>query len=214
MSRLLGRAWLPQLLINGGVMVVSILLALAINGWKANQDDQELIARVISNFENEIKRNKSRITDVSEYRNGIQQVLQDRNASGDMKSITEFRHVMDAVQPVLLTNSAWETAVATSVLAKMDFELVSALTLTYNTQTRFDENYRTTARALLSPGNLTEQNLESTIYSASQFVTDVIAQEAELVAYYDQMLKMLSSHDPTTSKGNVEGTLHRSATSH
>lgn len=194
MSRLLGKAWLPQLLVNGGVMVTSILLALAINGWKANQHDQELIARVISNFENEIKRNKSRITDVSEYHDGIQQVLQDRNASGDMKSITEFRHVMDAMQPVLLTNSAWETAVATSVLAKMDFELVSALTLTYNTQTRFDENYRTTARALLSPGNLTEQNLEPTIYNASQFVTDIIAQEAELVAYYDQMLKMLNSH--------------------
>lgn len=194
MSKLLGKDWLPKILIEGGVMVLSILLALALNGWKANQDDQELIARVINNFENEIKRNKLRITDVSDYHNGIQQVLQNHNSSSDMKSITEFRHVMDAMQPVVLTNSAWETAIATGVLARMNFELVSALTLTYNTQTRFDENYRTTARALLSPSNLTEQNLELTIYNASQFVTDVIAQEAELAAYYDQMLKMLSSH--------------------
>lgn len=194
MSKLLGKDWLPKILIEGGVMVLSILLALALNGWKANQDDQELIARVINNFENEIKRNKLRITDVSDYHNGIQQVLQNHNSSSDMKSITEFRHVMDAMQPVVLTNSAWETAIATGVLARMNFELVSALTLTYNTQARFDENYRTTARALLSPSNLTEQNLELTIYNASQFVTDVIAQEAELAAYYDQMLKMLSSH--------------------
>ena len=51
-----------------------------------------------------------------------------------------------------------------------------------------------TVRTLLEPSNLNDQNLELTIHNASQFVTNVIAQEAELIAYYDQMLKMLNLH--------------------
>lgn len=188
--------WLPQAMFESTVILFGILLAFTLDGFKDDKKTENLIAYSINNFENEIKQNNSRIKDVMVFHKGIRQVLQNQNSKGHFNSIAGFRNVMDAMKPIVLSNSAWETAVATGVLAQMDFELVSALTLTYNTQTRFDENYRATVRTLLSPNSLTEQNLELTLYATTQFVADVTAQEAELAIFYDQMLIMLSSRLP------------------
>lgn len=155
---------------------------------------QNLGIDLINNFEHEIKQNSARINDVNIYHKGVQQVLQNRESRGTMNSIAEFRNILDAMQPIVLTNSAWDTAVATGVFTRMDFELVSALTLTYNTQARFDENYRTELRTMLSPSNLNNKNLEAIVYNASQLVSNIIAQESELAAYYDQVLAILRSH--------------------
>jgi hypothetical protein len=101
---------------------------------------------------------------------------------------------MEALQPIVLTSSAWQTAVATGALGRMDFELVSALTLTYNTQLRFDDNYRSVLRTLLAPTSLQAQNLELTAYNTSRFVLEVTAGEAELSVYYQQTLSILERY--------------------
>lgn len=103
---------------------------------------------------------------------------------------------MEALQPIVLTSSAWQTAVATGALGRMDFELVSALTLTYNTNTqlRFDDNYRSVLRTLLAPTSLQAQNLELTAYNTSRFVLEVTAGEAELSVYYQQTLSILERY--------------------
>jgi hypothetical protein len=186
--------WLPRALVESILIVLSILLALGLDEWQEEQEIAELIERSINNFTNEVRRNKSRIEDVSAYHQGVEQLLNKRHLSGGMNNVDEFRNVMDAMQPVVLTNSAWQTAVATGVLGRMDFELVSALTLTYNTQLRFDEKYRNALRTLRSPNNLNNQNLKFTVVNATQFVADVTSSEAELSIYYDQILDMLRQH--------------------
>ena len=188
--------WLPQVLFEATMIMFGFLLYITLDGWKEDKKTEHLIAYSINHFENEIKQNNLRIKDVMVFHKGIQQVLQNQNSKGNFNSIAEFRNIMDAMKPIVLSNSAWETAVATGALAQMDFELVSALTLTYNMQTRFDENYRATVRTLLSPNSLTEQNLELTLYSTTYFVTEVTAQEAELAIFYNQMLIMLRSRLP------------------
>ena len=181
--------WLPQALFEATMILFGFLLYFTLEGWKDDQKTEHLIAYSINHFENEIKQNNLRIKDVMVFHKGIQQVLQNAN----FNSIAEFRNIMDAMKPIVLSNSAWETAVATGALAHMDFELVSALTLTYNMQTRFDENYRATVRTLLLPNSLTEQNLELALYATTYFVTEVTAQEADLAIFYNQMLIMLRS---------------------
>jgi hypothetical protein len=187
--------WLPRALVESVLIVASILLALGLDEWQEEQEIAELIERSVSNFTNEIRRNKLRIEDVSAYHQGVEQLLHNRRNSGGVNNVEEFRSIMDTIQPVVLTNSAWETAVATGVLGRMDFELVSALTLTYNTQQRFDENYRNALRTLMSPNNLNSLNLEFTVVNATQFVADVTSNEAELSVYYDQILDMLEQQE-------------------
>jgi hypothetical protein len=166
--------WLPRALVESVLIVVSILLALGLDEWQEDQEIEELIDRSITNFVNEISQNRSRIDDVSAYHRGVQQILKQRSANGGLESM-EFRNIMEPLQPVVLTSSAWQTAVATGALGRMDFELVSALSLTYNTQQRFDDNYRSVLRTLLAPNSMQKQNLELTTYNASRFVADVTA---------------------------------------
>ena len=187
--------WLPRALVESVLIVVSILLALGLDEWQEDQEIQELIDRSIVNFANELTQNRSRIEDVSAYHQGVRQILTQRSANGGLETI-EFRNIMEALQPIVLTSSAWQTAVATGALGRMEFELVSALTLTYNTQLRFDDNYRSVLRTLLTPNSLQKQNLELTSYNASRFVADVTAAESELSVYYQQTLNILEQYLP------------------
>ena len=42
----------------------------------------------------------------------------------------DLRSAMEGLEPVVLLNTAWETALATGVLTHMEFTIVSALSLT------------------------------------------------------------------------------------
>jgi hypothetical protein len=189
-------SWLPRTIVESALIVISILLALALDEWQEDLEIQELIDRSIVNFQNELTQNKSRIEDIGVYHRGVLQVLQRRTFVSDSESLEEFRNIMEALQPIVLTSSAWETAVATGALGRMDYELVSALTLTYNTQVRFDDDYRSTLRLLLSPINLNKENLPITTYNAGRFVTDVTSAESELSVYYAQTLELISQFEP------------------
>lgn len=189
-------SWLPRTIVESALIVISILLALALDEWQEDLEIQELIDRSIVNFQNELAQNKSRIDDIGVYHMGVLQVLQRRAFAPDSESLEEFRNIMEALQPIVLTSSAWETAVATGALGRMDYELVSALTLTYNTQLRFDDDYRSMLRLLLSPVNLNEENLPITTYNARRFVTDVTSAESELSVYYDQTLELIRQFEP------------------
>lgn len=193
-------AWLPRALVESVLIVVSILLALGLDEWQEDQEIQELIDRSLVNFSNELTRNKLRIEDVSAYHRGVYQILEKRNSMPDTTSIIEFRNIMDSMQPVVLTSSVWQTAVTTGALGRMDFELVSARSLTYNTQLRFDENYNSRLQDLLAPNNLQTQNLDITIYNASRFVADVATSESELSGYYAATLELLSQHTPKAAQ--------------
>ncbi len=189
-------SWLPRTIVESALIVISILLALALDEWQEDLEIQELIDRSIVNFQNELTQNKSRIEDIGVYHRGVLQVLQRRTFARDSESLEEFRNIMEALQPIVLTSSAWETAVATGALGRMEYELVSALTLTYNTQLRFDDDYRSTLRLLLSPINLNEENLPITTYNAGRFVTDVTSAESELSVYYAQTLELIKQFEP------------------
>ena len=179
---------------------MSILLALGLDQMQEDQEKQELIDRSLHNFANELSRNRATIEDVSLYHRGVWQVLDNRNNNQVGSSVVEFRNIMDAMQAVVLTRGAWETAVATGALGRMDFELVSALSLTYDAQSRFNDMYNSTLQSLLTPSNLSEQNIEITAHNAARFVADVTTRESELSAYYSQTLELLNSTNVQADK--------------
>lgn len=176
------------------LIVLSILLALWLDQRQDDSESLELVDRSISNFINELTRNRARVEDISIYHQAVGQILENRNNDEVTTTIVEFRNIMDSMQSVVLTSSAWETAVATGALGRMDYSLVSALSLTYNTQLRFDANYNSTLQSLLSPNNMTEQNLDVTVYNASRFVADISNSESQLSAYYAQTLELLAEY--------------------
>jgi len=185
---------LSTALFESVLIVLSILLALWLDQRQDDSESLELVDRSISNFINELTRNRARVEDISIYHQAVGQILENRNNDEVTTTIVEFRNIMDSMQSVVLTSSAWETAVATGALGRMDYSLVSALSLTYNTQLRFDANYNSTLQSLLSPNNMTEQNLDVTVYNASRFVADISNSESQLSAYYAQTLELLAEY--------------------
>jgi len=184
--------WLPRVMFESALIVASILFALALDEWQEDREIDQLVDRSMASFEREIKRNQSRIEAVQPYHEGLQRMLESRIAGEGIKSAGEFRNILDAMQPAVLLNSAWQTAVATGALSRMDYEVVAAVSLTYSTQARFDEIYRSGNNALLAPINFTPDRLDVSVYNAARFVADITAAESELIAFYQQTLELLS----------------------
>jgi len=180
---------------ESALIVASILFALALDEWQEDREIEELVHRAMASFERELARNQSRIEAVQPYHQGLQQMLENRISGEGIESAVEFRNILDALQPAVLLNSSWQTAVATGVLSRMDYEVVAAVSLTYSTQIRFDEVYRAGNNALLAPINFADGRLGVSVYNAARFVADITAAEGELVAYYQQTRELIDAYE-------------------
>ena len=186
--------WLSRTVFESLLIVVSIMFALALDQWQEDREIQELVDRSVASFAHELQQNHARVEAVRPYHEGLHQILERRIDDGGVASINEFRNIMEALQPAVLLASAWQTSVATGVLSRMDYELVSALSLTYSTQFRFDEVSRNGNNALLAPMNLAEDRLEVSLSNAARFVADIATSEMELMAYYQQTLELIEEY--------------------
>lgn len=146
-----------------------------------------MIEQAMSNFLSEIRQNKARVDDAAPFNRGLSDVLSRRHKNGDIKSINEFVDAVESYSPVVLQSTAWETALATGSLAKMDYSLVSALSLTYGMQNRYQQTIRTGMSDLTSPQNLSAEKLELAIYNSVRYLNEVTKMETELAVVFEEV---------------------------
>jgi hypothetical protein len=94
---------------------------------------------------------------------------------------------------VVLQSTAWETAIATGALAKMDYKLVSALSLTYSLQNRYQQVSQNGMAEMTSPQNLSQEKLDLAVYNAIRYLDTVTGMETELGAVYAEAESVLLS---------------------
>jgi hypothetical protein len=176
--------WLPRVIFESALITVSILLALGLDEWRENRETEATIRQAISNFLSEIQQNRARIDDAAPFNLGLYEVIDQRHRNGEINSMTDFISMMDSYSPVTLQSTAWETALATGSLAKMDYALVSALSLTYGLQSRYDQTNRGAKARLTNPQVLTDDSLELASYNSLQYLKDVTSMESELAVVY------------------------------
>ena len=190
--------WLPRVLFESILIVMSIMLALALDEWRDNKQKQELVVRSMESFAKEIQRNKSLLEDVNPFHHGLTRMLQSRAGGKGYKSATEFRNIVRGFRPAVLINSAWETAVATGALGQMEYDMVSALSLTYSFQQRFNELTSATNNVLSTQARASDNDMNQRAYEAARYVSDVTAAEDELLDVYQQALELIQP--PETEK--------------
>lgn len=178
--------WLPRVLFESALITVSILLALALDEWRDDREDEEMVEIALSNFVKEIRLNRARVDDAAPFNQGLRDVLGRRHQLGDINSSTEFIDMMESYNPVVLQATAWETALATGSVAKMEYELVSALSLTYGLQSRYMQTTRDGMTDLMRPENLLPEKLPLTVYNSVRYLNDVSAMETELSIVYGE----------------------------
>jgi hypothetical protein len=194
-------AWLPHVLVESVLIVVSIMVALVLDEWRETRQDDEVIHHALRRFLSEMQQNKSRVEDAAPFNRGLRNVLHQHYVDNDIKTIDEFVSMVESYNPVVLQSSAWDTAVATGSLAKMDYNVVSALSLTYSLQNRYQLVNRTGMSELTSPQNLAEGRLRLAVYNSVRYLDQVTTMETELGAVYSEANAVLQNAiDATNGK--------------
>jgi len=202
--------WLPQVTIESILIVVSILVALGLDSWREERNDEKFVRTALSNFQIEIQRNQARIDDAAPFNQGLRTVLSQHYGVGDIDTVDEFVSMVEIYSPAALQSTAWDTALATGSLAKMEYSLVSALSLTYSLQDRYDSSTRSGMNDLTSPQYLSEDKLKLAIYNSIRFLDDVTGMEEELAVIYVEAsrviqaaLTQLDASDSDTDNANA-----------
>ncbi len=197
--------WLPQVIIESVLIVVSILVALGLDAWRENREDEEFVRTALSNFLIEIRQNRNRVEDAAPFNMGLRQVLAQHYAKEDISSIDEFVNMVEIYSPAALQSTAWDTALATGSLAKMEYSLVTALSLTYNLQNRYDVTTRSGMADLTSPQYLFDDNLKLAVYNSIRYLDEVTSMETELgVTYLEASLVVESALERLNSGGDFD----------
>jgi len=184
------------------LIVVSILFALYLDEWRDDRQDAENIEQALANFVSEIQLNRSRVEDAAPFNQGLRHVLSRRQEVRAIESVATFINIFESYNPVVLQSTAWETAIATGALAKMDYNLVSALSLTYSLQNRYQLVSRNGKAQMTSPQNLSQEKLDLAVYNAIRYLDDVTGMETELGVVYAEAESVIVSAKRILKEGS------------
>jgi len=188
--------WLPRVLFESFLIVISILVALALDEWRETRQNDETIRQALISFASEIRQNRARIEDAAPFNLGLLNVLEQRHAEGDIAGVDDFVNMIESYSPVVLQSTAWETALATGSLAKMNYEMVSALSLTYSLQNRYQIATSTGMDDLISPQNLSPDQMNLAIFNSIRYLSDATSMEAELSVVYGEATSVIGGAIP------------------
>lgn len=175
------------------LIVVSILVALYLDEWRDDRQDAENIQDALAYFVSEIQQNRARVEDAAPFNQGLRHVLNRRQEVRAIESVATFVNIFESYNPVVLQSTAWETAIATGALAKMDYQLVSALSLTYSLQNRYQQVSQNGMAEMTSPQNLSEEKLDLAVYNAIRYLDTVTGMETELGVVYAEAESVILS---------------------
>jgi hypothetical protein len=183
-------SWLSQGIFQSILIIISILIALAFDEWREEAEEGELVNRAIYSFEQEIRHNNDSIGEVIPFHNALFEILWRNRSEGKITEISQVNDIVQGFQTARLEHTAWDTAVATGALAKMDYELVNALSLTYSLQQRYLEEHEARVLALESV-RVQPADVATLTNQAVKRVQKVIEASSELKAVYDEALELI-----------------------
>lgn len=186
-------AWLAEVLVQSVMIVLSILLALWVDEWKQHRAEQQLVNVSLRNFLHEVQQNEARLDDILPYHRAMRSIVKELETSKSVNTPAEFESAIgvDGMRPPFLLTTAWQTALATGALQKMDYETVSALSLTYTLQDRFREESRSGIQSVLQATNFQPGHAQPALRGSEIFLNDVVAGEEELRATYAQAARLI-----------------------
>ncbi|HEX8904016.1 MAG TPA: hypothetical protein VF771_04200 [Longimicrobiaceae bacterium] len=187
------RAWLPKLIVEGVLIVMSILLALAVNQWQDARKDRRLADQALASFRQELGRNRMYLRRILPYHEHIRDQFMALDSSGQVHSFDDLRKIQgfEGFRPAFLLETAWRSALATGALTHVDYPVVNALSTTYTLQERIEDMNRATLPTMMSGGALADANAATTARQAGLYLVDICGLEREVLRAYDEMLAIL-----------------------
>ena len=177
-----------HLLVEAGMIVFSILLALGIESWREHRAHEKLAETAMRNIRVEIARNRDALRHVLPEHKALVTYLQwisDRLARGeDVQPSTTYR-------PANLLSAAWDTAGSTQALVYVDFAKVQRLSRLYSGHgwvQRLEGNW---LNLTSNPSFRTREGMPRYAENLVRTMSDLVGIEEELAAGCDRVLETL-----------------------
>ncbi len=193
------REWLSKVLFEAFLIMLSILSALALNNWNQERAEAQQVKRSLEAMYLEISQSRKWVEEQIPFHTGIVEVLNALNDSDEEFNRNDFRSLLDGLAPFVLRDSAWETTVGTGILHSMDFELVAAISHTYKTQKRFEQQFSRGVATLREKTFDESISLHELYYFAGHFFSRMTQTENQMLIIMSETQQRIA---PYLTKAN------------
>ncbi|MEM1202639.1 MAG: hypothetical protein AAGN66_05370 [Acidobacteriota bacterium] len=204
------RDQLPRMLAEGTLIVLSILLGFVVNEWRLQRSEQELAATAVERFRSEIRHNRASVEERLAYHEGIVARAEAELATPgpeDEPLLAMLERVAPrGILPPDLRDTAWQSALASRALEKMDYDLTFVIATVYRNQAvGADQTWRRIVDEFVRP----ESFLEGRRLAVLQFLwissKELVSQEQSLIKLYAWAESVLDGEvDPKDARESIE----------
>src|SRR3954447_3238813 len=186
--------WLPRALFESLFIVLSILLALAVNEWRDKQARITRVAEARSAFANEIRANRDLLLsdDLLSHHRKLQGEYKQLRETGSAEAGGAFD---TGLHPAPLRDAAWRSFSASGILtdfAPADVLLLSDIYRAHDGLEKLNSSYI----AVMREPRANQETLEykrDVNRSLSMYLNDVVPLEERLVREYERALEKLAA---------------------
>lgn len=186
-------------LLESGLIIFSILLALAVNGWAERRAQDQLAERALRSFELEIRQNKRNVEEVLPYHRTLAASVRRADSLGSIGSFADWREQIpefSGFYPADLPATAWQSALAVGALTEIGYDTVATLSKVYYYQSKLDA-YNTTS---ITTFDFSDSRMPATVRQAYVYLATVVPNEEGLLQLYDEALRLFG-HDTQRWRG-------------
>lgn len=145
------RSKLPELLVEGAMVVFAVVVALGVDEWRESRQNQELAARALDGIAAEIRSNREELAASDEVNQAL--LVMVLEAATDSVLPEEFGVNFEYS---LLSSSAWESAQVTRATQFIPLERVQTLAKLYGLQSLFQDSQDTVMDFILNAGEIAD----------------------------------------------------------
>ncbi len=192
---------LKKYIIDGLLIVFSVLFALAINKLAENYQTNKRKNIALNSIKMELKNNSKIIKEWNQTHQEIKQkldeILAGKNDSLNSKLIEGNRLHFETLtsKPFinsLMSNTAWETAQTTGIISEFDFETIQKLTFVYNLQNIITEKSSMKIIEMLYDRRIMKIDEKNTLLiELNTRISDLVGQEQGLEYLINDAIKNL-----------------------
>ncbi len=181
---------LSELILESGMIVLSVLLALAASSWADRRKQNHLAEQARSAFVLELRNNRALVARAIPYHDALSAAVLRADSTDDVRTYAQWRRAFPAwsgFAPPDLTFSAWQTAVSTGAIGDIPFGTVGMLSRAYTVQGRLDA-FNTAFFPVL---DFSDERMHGTVRRMRVYVSTVLSYERYLLTQYDSCLVRL-----------------------
>src|SRR4051812_29398202 len=181
---------ISELALESGMIVFSVLLALAASSWADSRREHALVAQARNSFALELRANRERVAKVLPYHQALTSAVVAVDSTGGVASYAAWRQrvpIWSGFEPPDVAATAWQTAMATGALANMRYPEVAAVSTAYTLQGKVDAFNA----SYIPVFDFSDPAMAATVRRMRAYMQTVVAYERALMADYDSALVQL-----------------------